>query len=709
MVVGGRGTVLPVLALVLTFGLLSVRTKNLITLLGALALLSFALGEIILPDQPMFAYYMLPTRAGELFVGSICFFVTRTSFLSHSSNFTIEFTAWLGVTLIIASLMFLGESSGFPGFNAIPVTMGTACLIFSGSRGSTTPGRILSFRPMVAIGLISYSMYLWHWPVLAFIKYSYVELTEIQKVTSFFLILGLSTLSYLLIEKRFKADSGSFKTIFTRQLLIPSTSIIVICALIIGSKGFGLYYFDDEYRHDLAGFDTKEKAAPAYEYVCQAAYVAPTVLSDPNCIIGGLSEPEILFWGDSNASHYVGVIGELSEQFDFSFRNAAHHSCPPFLDDPQRFAGARNKKNCKRSNVEVLKVLQNYESIIISASWDHYVSKDKLKFEIALNHTIMTLSQSGKKVIVLGRVPRINSIDRKCAQKSLKIDVMDCGKSAIASRKALDRTNRLVEEITLAAGGRYYDVSEVLCNADFCSGILDNQFVYFDKGHLSMTGSIKIGTEVRKRQDASLIFSDLAYPRDEMRPPLPWSRYSNAAGKPDDGISKELLIENEAFFRIENWLGTKPVSTNNGKSLVFSDLTSSGYSSSVFPLDKGFDKQIVNLSHLVALKIEISIVREKQGFPMFRFMTSDPERRVDVIVDQNNASLILKGRSHRIRIQISKGERDLDITIELPGSFLSDRMSIGVYPAVTGNGKAYSKTNIGEVEVSQVNVFFMNQ
>ncbi len=133
---------------------------------AGVATASFALGEFLLPLDPQFAFYMLPTRAGELLAGALCFFAVQLR--PPESRAASEAIWMLGATLVAISLIFADEAR-FPGVRALPVAVGVATMIYGGSRSRLACS--ISVRPMVWIGALSYSLYLWHWPVLAYARY----------------------------------------------------------------------------------------------------------------------------------------------------------------------------------------------------------------------------------------------------------------------------------------------------------------------------------------------------------------------------------------------------------------------------------------------------------------------------------------------------------------------------------------------------------
>ena len=142
-----------------------VRLLLFVFIVFALILLSFWVGEKYLISDQSFSYYMLPSRAGELLIGGLASLAV-INVTPIKSRFVLEVISSLGFILVGWSIFSIGEEGGFPGFLAAIPVVGVALIIFSGAYGNTVVSTVLSFRPFVWVGLVSYSLYLWHWPVL---------------------------------------------------------------------------------------------------------------------------------------------------------------------------------------------------------------------------------------------------------------------------------------------------------------------------------------------------------------------------------------------------------------------------------------------------------------------------------------------------------------------------------------------------------------
>src|ERR1700690_2687799 len=150
---------------------------------------------------PSAAFYLLHTRAWELLIGTA---LALEGFPKLRGPFVREAAGIAGLLLIAFALLFYHSWTPFPGLAALPPCLGTALIIAAGESGKNTVGRLLSLRPIVFVGLISYSLYLWHWPLIVFYKFGFTVIDGLSHIQSqaflFALSLVLATLSWRFVE-----------------------------------------------------------------------------------------------------------------------------------------------------------------------------------------------------------------------------------------------------------------------------------------------------------------------------------------------------------------------------------------------------------------------------------------------------------------------------------------------------------------------------
>jgi peptidoglycan/LPS O-acetylase OafA/YrhL len=363
--------------------LLVLRARITVLFLLVVIIASIAIGEWqIRVGYFEWAYYMLPSRAFQLAMGGALVFLPAVSL------FAARLLMPFGLFAIIGSAWMLDGTSAFPGLNAVPVTVGTAAMLAGGSH-PTAWTRCLSIAPLRWIGLISYSLYLWHWPVLAFQRYFLGELSTTNQLYSFVLMILLATASYRLVELPCRRATLPFRAVASRFALIPTAATVALSYLLISGNGHWPW-ISQEAENRLATIQPAGRA----EYVCQAGLLRDVVPRLRRCLVNADREPSILMWGDSNAAHYVGALREIAIHEGFGFRNIAHASCPPLLGGAEQYVAERVKDACNFSSNLVQSMIPNYETIIISASWDAYLGMGGQEFIDDLQKSLSRLSSA---------------------------------------------------------------------------------------------------------------------------------------------------------------------------------------------------------------------------------------------------------------------------------------------------------------------------
>ncbi|WP_100656479.1 acyltransferase family protein [Alteromonas flava] len=470
--------------------------KTLVLLL-VLAALAFVLGEIAYLYSPSFAYYMLPTRAGGLIIGGITAVLlnkdnART--LSQNACLTISSS---GVLLLIYSICFISKSDVFPGLNAFFPSIGTALIIYAGAHNISYVNNVLTCRLLVAVGLVSYSAYLWHWPIISFLKYAQIPINFTTGLLIFATTFALAYLSYQYVEKPTRKIKKSSSFIFSSYLVAPSIIVAGFCLLIIKSEGFFMHYKASELREVYQ----YTKPAFRYDYVCQDWLINEELKNERNCEVGDRdvgNNVKVLLWGDSNAAHYVGVLGAFAKHSEFSFTNLQHSSCPPLLSSPTEFIPPNREASCVESLEYMSKEVMQYDIIIISAAWINYINTTG-HFLDDFFSTVDAIRERGGSVIILGHVPHVRGFDRTCLEKSILLNTVECNKETKV--EMLSEISNINSDLMRFASKNedveYFDIVEFICENGVCSSSdKDGIPLYFDASHLSLSGSWRIGYQI---------------------------------------------------------------------------------------------------------------------------------------------------------------------------------------------------------------------
>ena len=460
---------------------------------------SFGLGELLYDRDPSFVYYMLPTRAGELLVGALAAHIVMRRGAQTIDQRIIAAAGIVGLMLVGSACFRLSEEDVFPGWLAVPPTVGTALLILAGNYGSAWPTRLLSMRPMVGVGLISYSAYLWHWPLLAIYRYGRGQVGAGAGLAIFALTMLLAWLSYRYVELPARLSKRPALHIFVRQYVLPAGALACLTLLAMNLDGYGLRWLSPNYASALAAVRDHMRPAYAYDYVCQRQHIESDDVRDPHCVLGADNDdaPIAILWGDSNAAHYVGMLAAFARDAGFRFRNVEVGDCPPITTDPAAFVAARRLADCRAAQPLVQPLVERFPVIMLSASWTAYEAFSD-RFLDAFFDSTRALAQAGKRVVIIGKAPMFPGYDRLCWEKALSFPHMQCRAPDLPLAANIARANARLETFAASTPGvEYFDVNRYLCPAHQCSAFdAAGNPIYYDAGHLTLDASWALGRRI---------------------------------------------------------------------------------------------------------------------------------------------------------------------------------------------------------------------
>ncbi|WIW56966.1 acyltransferase [Mesorhizobium mediterraneum] len=445
--------------------------KRWLTALLPIILGSFVLAVMATWLAPSAGFYLLPTRVWELMLGAVLM-LKRPPPLSN--RFLMELVGLAGFGLLAIGFFAISESDPFPGYNALYPCLGTALLIYVGQNSpSTIASRILEVRPLVWIGLISYSLYLVHWPINAFAHYLSLQkldpsMTVAMTVASF----ALAAFSWKYIEQPFRQ-----KRSFTAPMPIFAFSAGAIALLCVGGATGALGNGFPQRFPDYA-----QQRTPVGDWLKGTCFNEGSSRIESwnikDCTRTRGFPTTVLLWGDSFAAHYVSGLEANINQLQANVVEYTYAGCPPILS---YFSYAR--PDCMRFNQQALKVIQDagIKTVVLSGRWTDYEARS---FD-GLQQTIDTLHGLGVRVFVIGQSPQFITDVRKIAFFAKRGNLSDT-----SWPMAMDPDiNNRVRSFT--KGATFIDPLEFLCSAGRCSYADAGQFLYFDYGHFSSIGATR--------------------------------------------------------------------------------------------------------------------------------------------------------------------------------------------------------------------------
>jgi hypothetical protein len=269
--------------------------------------------------------------------------------------------------------------------------------------------------------------------------------------------------------------------------------------------GNGLRYFTD-YRERLESVRHARRPAYDYPYVCQRQRLTDADAANPNCVLGmdDSSAPTAILWGDSNAAHYVGMVGAIARQAGYRVRNLEHGACPPIDGDPQDVVAAGRLDDCRASLEVARPTVDQFETVFVSAAWPKYGEA----YESRFRSLVTRLAASGKHVIILGKTPVIATFDAHCAEKAVSFPGLTCEAVAIKPTEDIVALNQRLRGLAESLQNvEFFDATEYLCPGGTCSTVDDaGEFVYYDTDHLTINASWRLGEQILAREGVPKAF-----------------------------------------------------------------------------------------------------------------------------------------------------------------------------------------------------------
>ena len=287
--------------------------------LWLIALGSFLLCAVVVYKSPAATFYLLPTRMWELLAGGLLAFHLKYNRFSHSRAVS-EAVAWSGLVLIAIPIFAFDRETVFPGWTALLPVAGTASFIFGTSFGPTSAGWLLSWRALVGMGLISYSLYLWHWPIIVFarIRFTGVEYVEAWAIA---LSVVVSAVTYRYVESPFRRRWGSRKQVFSIAA-IASLCWMLVCGWMISTGGASA-------RDPVFSKLTRNAT---FEVSDRQLVEGRGISLDTGQVEDDQTRPDFVIVGDSHAATLLPMLAELSQTCQSKGVSLARAGRSPFGD-----------------------------------------------------------------------------------------------------------------------------------------------------------------------------------------------------------------------------------------------------------------------------------------------------------------------------------------------------------------------------------------
>ncbi|SDB07082.1 Peptidoglycan/LPS O-acetylase OafA/YrhL, contains acyltransferase and SGNH-hydrolase domains [Pseudomonas sp. NFACC23-1] len=503
---------------------------NRLSAILAMAAASFYINISIRQSDPSTTFYSPQTRFWELLVGSIIAYLSvyRVAILSeiyslvgvatsriiyqkidkHSDNTIKNIQSLVGLSMLTAGFLIITKERLFPGYWAILPVMGTALIIGAGSK-SVINKYILSNRIMVWVGLISFPLYLWHWPILSFARIIEAEEPPVEiRIAAVAISIVLAWATYKFVERPIRFFSTSGKR----------TTILFATMLAVGTFGFYVFKHEGVQSRQIVA-NLKQKSADLQRYsLTKCKSTDPTMAEMSWCNQTKEGAPiDYILWGDSHAEH---IIPGLKKETPKNWLVIGRHSCPP-LRGVKVWLANMPKDACEKANYKSLEIIKesNVRVVALAALGPLYfsdhgfspeharindknpdyrlvlgeqneVSKKLEIYKAGLDAAISEITKQGKKVVLIKDVPEFRAHPKACLSRPFKTNVVNCD----VDRQEYDERTKVYDQVLADAKAKnpnvyVFDSTKPFCDSVKCASADKDHIFYRDGHHLSEAGS----------------------------------------------------------------------------------------------------------------------------------------------------------------------------------------------------------------------------
>lgn len=466
---------------------------------------SFLYGVWLSDTNPNVAYFSVLSRGWQLLAGALLACVIGRGLLVRASPAAASRLASLGVGLLLVAAFVIEGSHAYPGWVGMLPVLSALALIMAGFGGPANPiSQLLSTRPFVFVGKISYPWYLWHWPLLAMARaHQLGEGDLVRDVMLASLSFFLAYLTYRLVEM----PTVSF---FTRRP-VSNKRLVKLGALssaLLALAAFGLMSHANQQK-SVGFYRQLESAAedvPDLRGKCHLSAPFQGLPDEAMCVNRpDMAPPDLLLWGDSHADHYSPLLDQLSNDLQFAFLQRTFSTCPPLLGYSHGYTqghSQENDRNCELFKTEMTSELsrlaeQGLSGVVLSASWlGRTSSETRLSLaEEGLRKTVDTLLGYGLRVVVVAPTPVFSVPMTDCLARRTVESCSNFQRRLEKRREAILAVMREIAEEEPDV--RVVDFHAQLCPGGRCNSVLGDTVVYRDEHHLTTRAARELSAHAR--------------------------------------------------------------------------------------------------------------------------------------------------------------------------------------------------------------------
>lgn len=474
------------------------------------------------------AYYLIYNRGGELLIGALLsLFIHNKSGLRQVNEKAMLLAGMLGASTLILSLFFITETAIFPGIKAAMIALATAAVIY---HGELRKGRLylgLSNPYLVKLGKLSFSLYLWHWPILVLYKYYFNDINALGYIFCFALTFVCAYLSWQYFEKPLRYWQTEKKWVLVIYLILPILALVGLAKNIKNNAGY-------ENRLPENAREIYKVATSTYDSGANLKLTSldygPFELLKIGAQDDSLVTPRALIWGDSHARHFRPFVDKMGKENNFYALYGGAGGCPPLMA-VDLIKHGRPEAPCTSINNALFEQIKDSDASVVflagrwamytqtrraegekgsrvylgdSSDYSESVENSRRAFKKGLENTIRLLIANNKKPVIFEQAPAYPFLPSNCLIKKhtyawRSADNCNIDRDSVELRqhyanKVIYELASIYPELTVIA------ITELMCDENECISALKSVPFYSDNDHLNKVGSELLFTIYQKTQ-----------------------------------------------------------------------------------------------------------------------------------------------------------------------------------------------------------------
>jgi peptidoglycan/LPS O-acetylase OafA/YrhL len=491
-----------------------------LAVLALITLVSFLASAWCTYAIPAAAFYLLPFRAWELGAGVIVAFTELARRGNRRPSYLLQqVMGFGGLALLGCSILAFDQSTPFPGFVAVLPVLGTAALI--GARSSWINRNVLSWRPVVFVGTVSYSWYLWHWPLMSYVRnVAFDEPTRPVMVLAAAIAFCLAVISWRFVERPFRHGPIRVRPVLLGYAAALTVALAFPLAIKLG-QGFPMHVSPATRQ-----IDALHQQWMSATRSCLADWDSDKPNLSPACVAERPGRPTIVLIGDSHANALAAGVRALAAEQDWGYEILAKAACRPLIG----VADWRHEQPLLAPSCAAFMAVAfamtlsdpSVATVILAGAWprsdedpspaaEHFITIPPYTgsttriglFHLGLQRAVAQLAGAGKHVIIIGDVPqwRFNVLQVALSKviplrASLGRWFWSQAPRSFPERPGLDlvygpndANTRLFQTLSQSGSVTYIDLFPRFCRDGNCAFERDGELLFMDKDHLSLFGS----------------------------------------------------------------------------------------------------------------------------------------------------------------------------------------------------------------------------